>query len=1168
MLTQEQQLAVNTVDENVLVSAGAGSGKTHVLVERYVEILRRYPDVSLANIIAVTYTKKAAAEMRSRLKSKFLSLSRDAREAGLDMTERWRQAMLEVDSARIGTIHSLCESILKAFPGDCGIDPQYKVVEDLDQAQMIKESIDYAWKEVIVCSQSEDAATRESYENEHMLLLEFNIQDVEKWITKMIRASIQLKQTLKLFGIELVEDSRVFVPVDTLRVHAGDVLAQVKLQVLGTIAQSDLLKRHVRDAATSPYNDAKRVLEGMRDQIIALHQRATDEALTVDDRWQAVLEQREFKVGNVGSKTQDAADLKAALKGIKTLYEEISDGVPATLNEADERGFACVAGLLGMFQIAYWHYHRAKAKRTVLDYDDLIGLTIKSLETPLSRSRAFFKERIKALLVDEFQDTNDMQAGLLSLLAGDDTRLFLIGDDKQSIYKFQGADVATFNKYKSQFGDRELEEPGKSRVTKLTSSFRSHPHVVGFVNAIFRRLFDRDPRVLPYVAGFEALNPARQSGAQEPTLEESAAAKPRVEVLLYQRDDEPCSDKVYEARQVARWILQKVDDGVLFTEKAGKERPLRFGDFAVLLNRNADFAQFEQVFAAFGIPYVSSGGAGFLRRQEVLDFECMLRFLDNPQDSHSLLAVLRSPFCAITDDIIHKICLEGDKASLWSKLLQASASTSRRPGYESVSKAVQTLRILLEQAALLPLPQLLHNIVTRTAYDICMLAAPDGRQRSRNVWKIVYLSAKDDGLSCGEFAHKLSLMREFNSKQSEAPLDSGDSVKIMTVHGSKGLEFPVVALPCLSGAVKGNFDKLVYQPGYGIAFNTARSKDDEKPGWYQVAGYLERQMDMEERKRLFYVAVTRARDFLGLFLKRDGNNFKNYRLLLLQVLGLDSKDPSLLQLTEGLPMQVDGVPLLLTFMANPNNFFEGREIDKQARQVDGEPSKDSNIATGANTTSGELLLDQEWAVEYPKINEEGLSRITVRAAESAAAGLSSLPHRELFTAKFLGVFFHALMEHLPNARSFGTEDAARLTRYIGDIAGMQSFHLAHGAQLARLVEEGERLMKVYYDSRLCELVNNSTRRFHESSFLISQFDSYKNYRPDMIFAAENGDWYIVDFKTDRLNEGAGDEQANIEKLAQRHSEQVLTYSRHLEKLSGLKFKAHIYFAQKGLLFPV
>lgn len=1159
MLTEEQRLAVNTVEENVLVSAGAGSGKTHVLVERYVEILRRYPEVSLANIIAVTYTKKAAAEMRSRLKSKFLSLSRDKDEAQLQMTERWRLAMLEVDSARIGTIHSLCESILKAFPGDCGIDPQYKVVEDLDQAQMIKESIDYAWKEVIVGSQSEDAATRESYEHEHMLLLEFNIQDVEKWITKMIRASIQLKQTLKLFGIELVEGSRVFVPVDTLRVHAEDVLAQVKLQVLGTIGQSELLKRHVRDAATSPYNDAKRVLEGMRDQIIALHERAIDEALAVDERWQAVLEQREFKVGNIGSKTQDAADLKAALKGIKTLYGEISDGVPGSLNDSDARGFACVSGLLGMFQIAYWHYHRAKAQRTVLDYDDLIGLTIKSLETPLSRSRAFFKERIKALLVDEFQDTNDMQAGLLSLLAGDDTRLFLIGDDKQSIYKFQGADVATFNKYKSQFGDKELDEPGKSRVTKLTSSFRSHPHVVGFVNAIFRRLFDRDPRVLPYVAGFEALNPAREVS--------DLLKEPRVEVLLYQRDDEPCSDKIYEARQVARWILQKVDAGVLFTEKGGKERPLRFGDFAVLLNRNADFAQFEQVFAAFGIPYVSSGGAGFLRRQEVLDFECMLRFLDNPQDSHSLLAVLRSPFCAIADDIIHKICLEGDKTSLWSKLLQASSSTFRKPGYESVNKAVQTLRILLEQAALLPLPQLMHNIVMRTAYDICMLAAPDGRQRSRNVWKIVYLSAKNDGLSCGEFAHKLSLMREFNSKQSEAPLDSGDSVKIMTVHGSKGLEFPVVALPCLSGVVKGNFDKLVYQPGYGIAFNTARSSDDEKPGWYQVAGYLDKQMDMEERKRLFYVAVTRARDFLGLFLKRDGNNFKNYRLLLLQVLGLDSKDPALLQLTDGLPMQVDEAPLLLTYMANPNNFFEGRQIDAQSVETDGQAESDTTAI------DNELLEDHEKGVEYPKINEEGLSRITVRSGTSATSSATSLPHRELFTAKFLGVFFHALMEHLPNARSFGTEDAARLTRYIGDIAGMQSFHLAHGAQLSRLVEEGERLMKVYYDSRLCELVNSSTRRFHESSYLVADFGSLKNYRPDMIFAADNGDWYIVDFKTDRINEGASSENtniesANIEKLAQRHSEQVLTYSRHLEKLSGLKFKAHIYFAQKGLLFPV
>lgn len=1152
MLTQEQQLAVTTVDENVLVSAGAGSGKTHVLVERYVEILRRYADVSLANIIAVTYTKKAAAEMRSRLKSKFLSLSRDAGEAELGMTERWRMAMLEVDGARIGTIHSLCESILKAFPGDCGIDPQYKVVEDLDRAQMVEESIDFAWKEVIVGSQSDDAAIRESYAYEHMLLLEFNIADVKQWIEKMIRSSIQLRQTLRIFGIELLEDTRVFVPVETLRVHAQTVLDQVKLQVLGSIGEDAGLKKYVGEARANSFRDAKKTLEGLRDQVLALHEKACDQSLPVEERWQAARSQKEILVRTTGGSSPEAVDLRASLKGIKLAYESFLKDVPDALNEADERGFACVSGLLGMFQMAFWHYHKAKARRTVLDYDDLIGLTIKSLETPLSRSRAFFSERVKALLVDEFQDTNDMQAGLLSLLAGEDTRLFLIGDDKQSIYKFQGADVATFNKYKMQFGDRELEEPGKSRVTKLTSSFRSHPHVVGFVNAIFKRLFDRDPRVLPYVAGFEALNPARL-GVERKDPEE-AAEKPRVEVLLYQRGEEPCTEKVYEARQVARWILEKVEGGVRFAEKGGKERPLRFGDFAVLLNRNADFAQFEQVFASYGIPYVSSGGAGFLRRQEVLDFECMLRFLDNPQDSHSLLAVLRSPFCAITDDVIHRLCLEGDRGSLWSKLLQAASL--RKPGFEVVSKAVQTLRILLEEAALLPLPQLLHSIVTRTAYDICMLAAPDGRQRSRNVWKIVFLAGKDEGLSCGEFAHKLALMREYNSKQSEAPLDSGDSVKIMTVHGSKGLEFPVVALPCLSGAVKGNFEKLVYQPGYGIAFNTARGKGDEKPGWYQTAGYLDKQMDLEERKRLFYVAMTRARDFLGLFLRRDGKEHKNYRLVLLNVLGIDSTDDALLEWGEGCSMELDKVPLTVRYMSAGSGLVSA--LSSSATQ----PAYQSG--NEADTTDSALLNEHEKEVEYPKINEAGLSRVTVRSSTDKAG---SLPQRELFTAKFLGVFFHALMEHLPNARSFGTEDAQRLTRYIGDIAALQSFHLAHGAQLSRLVEEGERLMKVYYESRLCELVNSSTRRFHESSYLVPEFASYKNYRPDMIFAAENGDWYIVDFKTDRITEGSGAE-ADIEKLAQRHSEQVLTYSRHLEKLSGLKFKPHIYFAQKGLLFPV
>ncbi|HNN61606.1 MAG TPA: UvrD-helicase domain-containing protein, partial [Candidatus Obscuribacter sp.] len=158
MLTSEQIVAVNTVEENVLVSAGAGSGKTHVLVERYVEILRRNEEISLANIIAVTFTRKAAAEMRSRLKSKFLSLSRDAAEIAGGYSERWRKTMLEVDGARIGTIHSLCESILKAFPGDCGIDPQFLVLDELKTSEMLSSSVEHAIRTVIGAEPGSTAA--------------------------------------------------------------------------------------------------------------------------------------------------------------------------------------------------------------------------------------------------------------------------------------------------------------------------------------------------------------------------------------------------------------------------------------------------------------------------------------------------------------------------------------------------------------------------------------------------------------------------------------------------------------------------------------------------------------------------------------------------------------------------------------------------------------------------------------------------------------------------------------------------------------------------------------------------------------------------------------------------------------------------------------------------
>ncbi|MBK7838988.1 MAG: UvrD-helicase domain-containing protein [Candidatus Obscuribacter sp.] len=1137
MLTEEQNLAVMSVEKNVLVAAGAGSGKTHVLVERYVEILRRNSDVTLANIIAVTYTRKAAAEMRSRLKGRFMSLSQDPSEIALGLNQRWRQMMLEVDSARIGTIHSLCESILKSYPSDCGIDPQFKVLEELDIKQLLDKSIDDALREVIAKSQGTDSAVIGGFRLEHQLLMDFSFEDVKASLNKLIRGSTQLAQTMQLYGLSVDQE----LDCQIMQEHALTTLHQVQRQALDSLLSSNEFIDSVNYLQNYPHSDPGNKLELARKETLGLLAEAT-EASDVAEKFKILAYLGATKIGNIGGSKPESANLRKCIAGLRSAIDKVTGKLPAGLVESDQRAFECVIGMLGLYRLAFASYQAKKAELGAVDFNDIIELTILALSKPDSRSRAFFQERLRALLVDEFQDTNDMQVQLLSLMAGEHTRLFLIGDDKQSIYKFQGADVATFNKWKEKLQSDVLDLQGQSLVTKLTASFRSHPEVVAFVNAVFCRLFDKDPRVLPYVAAFEALSPARQI--------DGLPLQARVELIQYgQEDDDNTSPEVFEAMQVARWIRLKIKNKEEIQEKNGASRPIEYRDFAVLLGRNKDFSQFEQVFASQGIPFVVSGGSGFLRRQEVYDFECLFRFLENPQDSHSLLAVLRSPFCALSDDLIHGL-KSGGKGDLWSLLLQAAVPG--KPGYAPLKKAAQTLRKFLDYAALLPLSQLVQKIVEQTSYDLTILAAPDGQQRSRNVWKIVYMASEDDHMSCGEFAQKLSLLREFGVRESEAPLDSGNSVRLMTVHASKGLEFAAVALPVLGAEGSRRTDRLILHPGYGIAFNTARQEEDEAPTWYQVASYLDKQMDSEERKRLLYVAMTRARDHLAMFIRDKGRNVVTYRKMICDTLKIDeggalevgARQNRLLRVAD----QIEA-PYALSYSLDAALIALPEELkSKSAIDVD---------LNGGSGSSLGLLEELEISTSYPDVNELGLSRITSRdSAILSAVKEQPLFDRNLFSAKFLGLFFHALMEHLP--RSGRRVDTA----YVRDIAVTQGFHMAHGPVLNKLVQEGQRLLEIYYQSRLCELLSDADRRFSEATYLMLKEDSIVNRRPDLIFETKGGDWYLVDFKTDMVS------QQSIQTAALKHSQQVNTYVQELNRLSSINIKPHIYFAQLGILYPV
>lgn len=1196
-----------SVEKNVLVAAGAGSGKTHVLVERYIEILRSEPALTVDGIIAVTFTRKAAGEMRTRLKGRFRKLTESESEP-----ERWRQCLAGIDSAKIGTIHSLCESILKAFPAESGIDPQFEVIDEVSQAQLLEESIDQTFREVIGRSLPEIK-----------LLCDHNIEEVRNWLKHMLASSLQFDDAAGLL-IGLSEDD-LLKQLNNTRHHIQRRMLQDAIQ------RPDWKQAYAYLAETF----ARDKLEQLRLSVVQATEDIIRQSMLPDldseqsaELWRGL----EILAGadmRIGGHSEDARAIKERLGVLKVIARKLlgKPNLPAEIVTDDLVSFEDERHLANLFYRALHIYGESKKAELKLDYNDLIGLAYASLSKSDSLAREHYQDRVCAILVDEFQDTNTIQAELIGFLAGEKTRLFLIGDDKQSIYKFQGADVSNFNEWKQILRgnagfERALKLSGESMVTKLTVSFRSHPAVVSFVNAVFSKLLARDCSSVSYRADFEPLSTFRKVnlndrniaqlkahdvssptpaagfaggvttvpgvGAvataaficaaesvepkqlslfdvppqpeervcdepEEPVRHSVSVASelvdfsppppvPNVQITVFDGSDENGDrdselSSLTESRAVAKWIQDMVDRNAPLLDHEGRvERSLKYGDFAVLVPKNSNFQIIERGLVERGIPYVTFAGRGFLNRQEVIDFENLLYFLGNPQDSHSLLGALRCPMFAVSDDTVHELFVgmkaEDPQCTLWEALLKAVSL--RRPGYESVLRAVNALRRFMDDAARLSLNALIRKIIQKTSYDLALMSIEGGRQRSRNLWKLVALAKDHEELSFFEFAKRLTLMREFELKQTDAPFESHDSVKLMTIHASKGLEFPAVALPCLSGRILGQERRLIFHRNYGFALDTSRGDAEARPTWFRYARQLDQDMEAAERKRLLYVAMTRPRDYLGVFLEKDtGQQAESFRLWLSDILDIDFHSPVKGEEPRSIRFETGSADFSLTVVdrisAAPPPQSEGGAAEPDA--VD-ETEKIGHISLMEPILPNPVAPTSRW---------RGWTRVTPGQDEG------------LLDATIIGSFLHSVMEHLPPS-------LVRPERTVLEsLALMQGSAVAHPQRLKRLLAEGEKLLDIFYASELHELMRTARRRLTEIPYVILDEMGMQSKRPDLILEDAHGNWFIIDYKTDVLN------PAEVDAHARRHTAQLESYSADISSLTGLTPEIRLYFARLGML---
>ena len=817
-LTAEQQAIIEAGATDLVVIAGAGSGKTHVLVERYLRLLAscRIPEIA-----AVTFTEAAATEMRERVRRAVMTdpaLSDDRR---------------DMDEAAIGTVHALALRLLCEHPVEAAIDPAADVLAD-DEAELLRR---------IACAEAIDAAA-EAGDARTAALRAIEVYHAGLQLPLMVARRDDVRAAFAAMGPEpdgWAEHARA-----TLDARYGALREPLRAEVAEIAAE---MARDIPAANEGLATIAREVLGELGDP-------ASGEWSGFVGRLAEARARTDLRRGSRSASPD--VEIKAGFVRLRELDDEAGK-LPAW-NEHDGPALAALVGLRDLFEDADARYAAAKRERHALDFLDLELGAIRLLRDHpdvAAEVRAGFRH----LMVDEAQDINPAQAELVALIAGDDgndgaeprPHLFLVGDAKQSIYHFRGADV-------QRFGELRALATGRGGPSlPLSQSFRAHDALVDRLNELFGSVFANPSE--PFDAVMESMK-----GRPSPPPGEA----PHL-VLMPVGRTTPNGDRAggderrrVEADAVASEIAALLrDQRPIYDREVAATRPVTPGDVAVLLRRFSNVHTFEEALEAHDVPYTTPSGTGFFTRQEVLDCGHLLRWLAEPHDDIALVGVLRSPFFVLADDTL--LALRSTGRPLLRTLADPPAAISgdERARCEHAGGVLGELRSAAGSASA---ETLLELALDRTAVEAAWVPIGGGEQARANIRKLVRIARTLAGHSLTEVVEYLEQRRDdLDAREGPAVLDRTDAVQLMTVHASKGLEFPIVFVPEAHLIARGSYPAVRWRRGDGVSATMARDEDDEtrpKPGFY---AHLQRQDDREEaaeHRRLFYVAATRAADYL------------------------------------------------------------------------------------------------------------------------------------------------------------------------------------------------------------------------------------------------------------------------------------------------------------------
>ena len=818
-LTENQSKAL-TRDCNVAVTAGAGSGKTRILVARYLDILLK-DKLSHRHLLAITFTEKAAKEMMERIREE---LKKNLDEA-VEIYEKNRLQSLydRIGSAYISTIHSFCMRILREFPVEAGIDPDLIPIEGVQAKLLMSEVLENLFMEL---------------DNESAIWLplfrQFGISAVKNMLKTSLEYRYEIENIMDFFdkmSPEAVKEELISEFLEYCQTLFPEKSVNKAESLMLNIVNDDCTKWEENEIAKQLVEKIKRYVSGNKGDIV--------------DRWRRLYEISDCLTTQNGKPYKSLAQLGGksvwgakAQNDLLSLAQLICPLASMELPAPGEKDLLVIKQLplfYRLFRRFENLYDVQKRKRAQIDFTDMQRYVLDLLRINVS-IRSELQDRFKYIFIDEFQDTNMMQWQIISQL-GDpaSNKFFIVGDVKQSIYGFRNADVRLFKLVKESFSrvDERFSEKGNQ---VLVESFRFKKDVNRFINHSFSKIFIEDNE---WEVGYEPIETFRtdNEGGQ-------------VEWALLNEQDQ------------AAFVAQRI---AMYKKKNG----FAYKDMAVLLRSRTHLREIEQQLRQNNIPFYTSGGFGFYQKQEIIDLYLLSRFLLDPTDDNALIGVLRSPFVNCSDESLLYLGFSKKNESYWHRL-HSKHEIKLLP-----EKDLSRLSLFMDRAdrwlarrGRVGFSDLLREICEDSFYRATIAVDTHGEQLVANLDKIIGKTEELESTgftSLGDFANLMHtfILEEIEEGEAHVMTDSGGAVNIMTIHRAKGLEFPVVFLPFLDQKSKPMSSGDVYFDNkWGTI--TGVSQPEKDHFLLRLVQKRKRIKELAELKRIFYVGCTRAKDYLIL----------------------------------------------------------------------------------------------------------------------------------------------------------------------------------------------------------------------------------------------------------------------------------------------------------------